>query len=356
MEKNLWQKLEQLIFGSKKNKGVLRIIIKKKSIKKTTWTDFKRDQNLKAPYLFYPMRLQDNEEIEIFKSGKFTIMFILDEILFNNLTGETNRQDFTSLEFAIDEIRKIIVFTFWCLIHLGAIGTRSRRGAGKIGVVGYERFNQHLIQPTDDLEHHNYIKTCLTKIKHFFEKQNYTPRVHDGANSADNNNRTAIPKLDGWPFRLWIYKGMDFENYEDALKCCNHIYKDFRNKELHNLEDERVYLGLPVTSKKKDQLKRTYWQQHPDKQLHRRSSPLFLGVNYCKGKYYPYLGIFYSQFFYPGGKLIYQIEENNKTKTGKKNKKPYPVHGSGNHKLRTVYHALCDFMNKNQNWEKIILG
>jgi CRISPR-associated protein Cmr1 len=330
-----WKRLERLIFGSTKNKGILKIKVIRESINIISWNRINIQQNQNSFYLFYTMRKgrKDREWKKVFESSQFSIIFIFDKELFNNLI-QKEKSEFHNININLENVIQILILSFWGLLYLGGLGSRNRRGAGKINLnnPSNEFFNKNIYnyKPSEFIG--NYLRNCLENILHRFENMGYTLQINTN-NEFDQYN---IPKIYPPPMNMWIHK----EGFQELLESLNLIgekYKNFRKNKL--TLTQRLHLGLPVIGKRYQ-----YYHKHAGSNIHnKRASPLFIGVIKWNKRYHPYFTFFFSQYIPDNSDIIRYDKRNRQTRNRNVSRNDF----------QNVVRIFNDLFENENLWERV---
>ena len=182
-----------------------------------------------------------------------------------------------------EEILKIAVASFWCLVFLGGVGTRARRGGGNLRVrqvkEGKEILNGIEFEIKGEIE--EWFKRNLEKIKQIISSQN------------KETNYTSLPKG-----KIFIFD--PFNSWEEALNKIGEHFRNFRKRKNPDYSFVKEYLisgripsyiekvefGLPLSYRFKS-LNKSAIIEGADKERQRSASPLIFKVIEQDQKFYP---------------------------------------------------------------------
>ncbi|HDL09997.1 MAG TPA: type III-B CRISPR module RAMP protein Cmr1 [Candidatus Omnitrophica bacterium] len=242
------------IFGSTDKKSTINVVSQERKVERARFKDVMsdvmnsggRDQGHK--YLWFSMTYGGNENREIYLPGStFTIT------LRSNDTEKLN----------------ITLGSLWCVIYLGGIGTRSRRGGGSLKVTDSEGVDY--LDFVFDGE-------SVNSAKRFIEDnlQKIFGLYSDLYGRGTGIDGICILK-DGYSEISLINE--EFRDFRDALGYIGEKYRGYRR---HLDPWQRYILGLPIVRKKPLPAVK-YKGKRLDEMRH--SSPLFFGVIDLNGKY-----------------------------------------------------------------------
>jgi CRISPR-associated protein Cmr1 len=185
---------------------------------------------------------------------------------------------------------------FWLLVHLGGLGTRTRRLAGAVAV-------SHVDAP-DNLD-----------LPSFAPKENYDDWLEAQLNALDVGDK---PLAGEPPFSMlhpdcadvWLLSGVVEEDWTDLVETVGHSYKNTRE----DMEvPDKVGLGLPmVTPDGVDPIEVT----QNGESVERRASPLWLQViRRPSGALTPIVMLMRSQFAADGNRVEVSWEGGSETVT-----------------------------------------
>jgi len=190
-----------------------------------------------------------------------------------------------TLSCSDEETLKSVIASFWCLIFLGGIGTRARRGGGNLKVKYIKEGEKYLngiefIINGKDIE--KWFKKNLNKIKQLIgcknEKGNYT--------SISKGTILIFDPLNSW---------------EKALDEIGKYFRNFRNRKEPDYSSVREYLlsgkapnyiekvefGLPLSYRYKSLNYKSAIIEGANKERQRSASPLIFKVIETCNKFYP---------------------------------------------------------------------
>jgi len=240
---------ENKLFGSPNEKSAISIIVKEKNTKKDIFKNIMREiiksrgRDEGQRYLWFSMTYGGNDKREVYLPRSTFILTI-------------RSSDKDRLNLALGSL--------WCVIYLGGIGTRSRRGGGNLKVI------------TPD---------SVDNLDFVFKGSS----INDAKGFMENNLQKIFKLYSNFYKRKGYIKGMcilkkgtseislvdkKFNDFRDALSYVGEKYKEYRRRSL-----EPYTLGLP--------LGRPLTHKKTGARLHelRHSSPLFFGVMDLNGGY-----------------------------------------------------------------------
>ncbi|WP_029522370.1 type III-B CRISPR module RAMP protein Cmr1 [Persephonella sp. KM09-Lau-8] len=277
---------ENEIFGSTERKSSFRI--KTKIIKELKGNNLSlRNHNTKGiNYLFYSMFLGDNKNKEYFKPGtKFKLTFI----------------------FRKEKHIKDILAVFWLLTYLGALGSRSRRGAGSFRITGIQD-SQNLISKAN-------LNFLVNEEREFQDNlRKLLPKRQDEKSYINLGN-----------FQLFIHRN-SFSSWKEALDDVGKSLQNFRNKRepdystVKNFilnggigEVKRPAFGLPLMYRYKSLSGKSATLEGSNKERQRSGSPLFIKILQFNNYFKPLL-IFFEKELLPKGEKV-KISSKNQPKS-----------------------------------------
>lgn len=172
--------------------------------------------------------------------------------------------------------------SLWALIHLSGVGTRARRGAGKMTITAVNDTERMLTDMKLDfiVKGINSQEVAEWLINNFkLVKQQITDKT--GFTSEYSNVS----------FSRFVISNSQFSSWKAALKEIGGIYKEFRREE--NIID-RAVLGLPL---------KTVTARAGSDNIERRSSPLIFNIIKAEGNYYWFILRLAGEFL-PQGSVI----------------------------------------------------
>jgi len=265
---NLWKE-EAKIFGAadeRFGRNKVKVVLKwdreefesKKQKNSKNWL---RSSNYSGVrYLLYSLGLQKRE----FLNPGFEF-----ELILSSANKDTLRQAIASV---------------WCLIFLGGIGTRSRRGGGNLIVkeIRPSSFVEEIglsFYPTNNTstEIGEWIRENFLKVENIINK----PKVF----VADYSNLS---------FSRFLIAKEPKTSWQEALNEIGEIYQSFRKNKF--LLDRAVF-GLPLKY-----IKAFY----KNEKIQRRNSPLIFKVIKIQNDFYWLILRFSGEFLPEGGRIVYQ--------------------------------------------------
>lgn len=177
---------------------------------------------------------------------------------------------------------KTVTASLWALIHLSGVGTRARRGAGKMTITAVNDTERMLTDMKLDfiVKGINSQEVAEWLINNFkLVKQQITDKT--GFTSEYSNVS----------FSRFVISNSQFSSWKAALKEIGGIYKEFRREE--NIID-RAVLGLPL---------KTVTARAGSDNIERRSSPLIFNIIKAGGNYYWFILRLAGEFL-PQGSVI----------------------------------------------------
>ncbi len=277
---------ENEIFGSTDRKSSFRIKIKIIKELKDNNLNLQNPKTKGINYLFYSMFLGNNKNKKHFKQGtKFEITFIFQK--------ERYIQD--------------ILYTFWLLTYLGALGSRNRRGAGNFRIINI-RDRKNLISKTN-------LNFLLNEEREFQDNlRKLLPERQDERSYVNLGN-----------FQLFVYRN-SFSSWEKALDDIGKSFQSFRNKKepdystVKNFilngkpgEVKRPAFGLPLMFRYRSLNGKSAILEGSNKERQRSASPLFIKILQFNNYFKPVL-IFFEKELLPEGDKI-RISSKNQQKS-----------------------------------------
>ena len=246
---------ENELFGSTIKKSAVNIIMKENDVKRDTFNNIMNNvikfggKDLGQRYLWFSMTYGGNERREVYlPRSSFT------------LTICSDNKD--KLNLALGAL--------WCVIYLGGIGTRSRRGAGNLRVTSPERVNKldFVFKGNTINEAKDFIETNL---------KNIFTQYSDFCEGTGQINGICILKKG---FSEISLVNVEFNDFKDALSYIGRKYLEYRVS--LRPPRKRYILGLPIIRGKG-----LSPLEYKGEKLYalRQSSPLFFGVMDLNGKY-----------------------------------------------------------------------
>jgi len=181
------------------------------------------------------------------------------------------------------EALKQAVASLWCLVYLGGIGKRARRGGGNLKIKkikeGEEFLNEIKFNITEEIE--EWFRKNWEKIKQIIGSQN------------KETNYTSLPKG-----KIFIFD--PFNSWEQALNKIGEHFRNFRNRKNPDYSFVKEYLisgrtpsyiekvefGLPLSYRFKS-LNKSAIIEGTDKERQRSASSLIFKVIERDRKFYP---------------------------------------------------------------------
>ncbi len=171
------------------------------------------------------------------------------------------------------EALKKAIACLWCLMYLGNVGSRSRRGAGGLAVL--------INKDVKEIEK-------LTGLEFVLDKSD-SQKI---CNWIRSNFKKAVTLVTGGknlrksliehPIKIIVSK-KGWDCWDEALAEIGSLYKNYRRTKLKDSVDIAVF-GLPVIFRKQDGL--PIYGEVDGKKVNRRASPIMFKVYKCKDKYY----------------------------------------------------------------------
>ncbi|MEO0263509.1 MAG: type III-B CRISPR module RAMP protein Cmr1 [candidate division WOR-3 bacterium] len=180
--------------------------------------------------------------------------------------------------------------SFWAVVYLGGLGTRSRRGGGNLEVIKIEGDTKidinFIIKGKNSEEVADWIKENFNKVVRIISKDKNADFAFEYSNLS---------------FSRFIISRENFGSWIDALNEIGKIYYDFRFRHRRNIFGVGSF-GLPVMHGKEslESIKK------------RRASPLIIKVLRSEEKYYWFVLRLFGKF----------LEEGNLLKFGNETQKP----------------------------------
>jgi len=277
---------EKEIFGSTDKKSSFRIKAKIiKELKDNNLTLRKFDTK-GINYLFYSMFLGNNKNKEYFKPGtKFELTFI----------------------FQKEKYIRDVLSAFWILTYLGAVGSRSRRGAGNFRIINIED-NKDLISKANL----DFIINLESEFK--------------------NNLREFLPNkinkksyINLCNFQLFIYRN-SFTSWGEVLNEIGESLQSFRKRKEPDYSTIKNFIlkgeigsvlrpafGLPLMFRYRSLNGKSAKLEGSNKEKQRSGSPLFIKILQFNNHFKPVL-IFFEKELLPQGEKI-KISSKNQPKS-----------------------------------------
>jgi CRISPR-associated protein Cmr1 len=226
------------------------------------------------------------------------------------------------------ETLKKAIASFWCLIFLGGIGTRARRGGGNLKVKYIKEGEEYLngIEFTiDDKDIERWFKENLDKVKQLIgcksERGNYT--------SISKGTVLIFDPLNSW---------------EKALDKIGKSFRNFRNRKEPDYSSVREYLlsgkapnyiekvefGLPLSYRYKSLDYKSAIIEGANKERQRSASPLIFKVIEVNKEFYPLIILLNKPYLLPDED---KLKIRDTTKKGVKQKAKIFPHVSDSQKI-----------------------
>ncbi|RLJ70687.1 CRISPR-associated protein Cmr1 [Hydrogenivirga caldilitoris] len=206
-------------------------------------------------YLLYSTMLPNRERSFITEGSKFKLILLGDS-----------------------EAIKHYVASLWCLVFLGGIGTRARRGGGNMNCLSVEpEFRELSFQP-EPQDPVGWMEGNLIQAKKI---------VNGGFSEKELEYSNLCPSI-----KIAISK-TSFKDYKEALNEIGILFKQYREKNKHRIFD-MGYFGLPIRHSNNK-----FLTADADKYF-RRSSPLILKVLKI-GRSYKWMVVKLNGKFLPDG-------------------------------------------------------
>jgi CRISPR-associated protein Cmr1 len=251
-------------------------------------------------YLFYPFRLQGPSDRYGYKanSTKFKIQ----------------------LSSKDEDYLRIAAASFWCVVYLGGIGTRSRRGAGNLSVTKVNTMN------FDHTDIEKEIKKLFASegiesqdnVKGWYEER-YKSVSNIIGNSSDFFHNPSYPILKGGGVYVLPHK----TSWEEVLNVFGDKFREYRLRKQPDYDIvksfiqtgnmggtvDRAAFGLPLSFSYSSLQNRKADINPQNNRFDRSSSPLIFKVVEFNGKYFPVMVHLNKQLIPANGDL--QIKRGN---------------------------------------------
>ncbi len=225
------------------------------------------------------------------------------------------------------EVLKKAIASFWCLIFLGGIGTRSRRGGGNLKVKYIKEGEEYLngIKFTIDDNIERWFKENLDKVKQLIGCKN------------KGSDYTSISKV-----TILIFDSLN--SWKKALDKIGKCFRNFRNRKEPDYSFVKKYLlfgktpnyiekvefGLPLSYRYKSLDYKSAIIEGANKERQRSASPLIFKVIEVNKEFYPLIILLNKPYLLPDEDKL-KIRET--TKKGEKQKAKIFSHISDSQKI-----------------------
>lgn len=225
------------------------------------------------------------------------------------------------------EVLKKAIASFWCLIFLGGIGTRSRRGGGNLKVKYIKEGEEYLngIKFTIDDNIERWFKENLDKVKQLIGCKN------------KGSDYTSISKV-----TILIFDSLN--SWKKALDKIGKCFRNFRNRKEPDYSFVKKYLlfgktpnyiekvefGLPLSYRYKSLDYKSAIIEGANKERQRSASPLIFKVIEVNKEFYPLIILLNKPYLLPDEDKL-KIRET--TKKGEKQKAKIFSHVSDSQKI-----------------------
>jgi|GEM_PF-346459 len=214
--------------------------------------------------------------------------------------GSSKSGTLFSVHFLAKEIDVLqhTISAFWCLVFLGGLGLRSRRGGGNIAV-------NRIVDQSGIID--------SLKLDFVLDKENQTEianwiiRNFRIARAVVNENRKTsfISEYSNLSFSRFVISKRKFSSWIDALSDVGEKYQDFRYRHRRDIFDSGAF-GLPVNHRRSGV---KVIGKCGRSKINRRSSPLIFRVIRSKDSYYWMVIRLAGEFLPDGWNIATQYDE-----------------------------------------------
>jgi len=293
---------EQGLFGGlgdKTLRSAINLKVREKEVVKEEKKSLKTFYNLKYDFNRIKYTLEGRE------AGIGYLLFSVDKKPFI-ADGSRFTIEFSSNINNKDNKRalKSAIASFWCLVYLGGLGGRSRRGGGNLSIINIQDKNEILEKLEIDID---FIPKCDSSEElsewlneNFKKVQKIICEDKKDSTIQYSNIQYLNPLISKEPKNNW----------KEALGEIGELYREFRFDHKNEVFETATF-GLPVSHRINNKRENIFAKISSDK-INRRSSPITFKVIKSNNKFYWLSFGFSGEFLKDSPKLMLADQESEK--------------------------------------------